>query len=258
MVASSTTAELDRLLSLADWTSPEAFLATDAPGLAPLWRTLLTTDGSTTLFLQAYCRTPITLEQIDQQPALLPPLTGWIDAHGLDRGQRPGEQSAGCGEREVETRGVGASPTETQRVSGISSPHGPSHNLLAIRAPAIDLAPGRPVVQRRVWLTDGRRRLALGYALILRERLSPALQERLAAGTHPIGLLAEELKLPSVRDRLQVGRLTDRDFARQFGAPHDSTTDTLWCRRYRLHIPDAMTAAILEIFSPSLEQYQAA
>lgn len=191
MVASSTTAELDRLLSLVAWTSPDVFLAADAPRLAPLWRTLLTTDGSTTLFLQALCRTPITLEQIDQQPALLPPLSGWLD-----------------------------------------------------------LAPGRPVVQRRVWLTDGRRRLALGYALILRERLSPALQERLAAGTHPIGLLAEELGLPSVRDRLQVGRLTDSALARQFG----STDDTLWCRRYRLHIPDAMTAAILEIFSPSLDQ----
>jgi chorismate-pyruvate lyase len=195
MVASSTTAELDRLLSLADWTSPEAFLAADAPRLAPLWRALLTTDGSTTLFLQALCRTPITLEQIDQQPALLPPLTGWLE-----------------------------------------------------------IAPGRPVVQRRVWLTDGRRRLALGYALILREQLNPALRERLAAGTHPIGLLAEELNLPSVRDRLQVGRLTDPELTRQFG----STSNTLWCRRYRLHIPDAMTAAILEIFSPSLEQYQTA
>ena len=242
MVASSTTAELDRLLSLADWTSPEAFLAADAPRLAPLWRTLLTTDGSTTLFLQAFCRTPITLEQIDQQPALLPPLTGWIDAHGLDQGQRPSEQ---C-EREGEA--------PKRQTDGTSVPGWEG----ATRAPAIDLATGRPVVQRRVWLTGGGRRLALGYALILRERLSPALQERLAAGTHPIGLLAEELKLPSVRDRLQVGRLTDRDLARQFGAPHDPTTDALWCRRYRLHIPDAMTAAILEIFSPSLEQYQTA
>ncbi|HUJ79595.1 MAG TPA: chorismate pyruvate-lyase family protein [Nitrospiria bacterium] len=194
MVASSTTAELDRLLSLAAWTSPEAFLAADAPRLAPLWRTLLTTDGSTTLFLQALCRAPITLEQIDQQPARLPPLTGWLE-----------------------------------------------------------LAPGRPVVQRRVWLTGGGRRLALGYALILRERLSPAVQKRLAEGTHPIGLLAEELELPSVRDRLQVGRLTDPALARQFG----SSGETLWCRRYRLHIPDAMTAAILEIFSPSLDEYQA-
>jgi chorismate-pyruvate lyase len=194
MVASSTTAELDRLLSHATWTSPEAFLTADAPRLAPLWRTLLTTDGSTTLFLQALCQSPITLEQIDQQSALLPPLSGWLE-----------------------------------------------------------LAPGRPVVQRRVWLTDGRRRLALGYALILREQLSPALQERLAAGTRPIGLLAEELQLPSVRDRLQVGRLTDPALARLFG----STGPTLWCRRYRLHIPDAMTAAIFEVFSPSLDQPQA-
>jgi chorismate-pyruvate lyase len=234
MVASSTTAELDRLLSHATWTSPEAFLTADAPRLAPLWRTLLTTDGSTTLFLQALCQSPITLEQIDQQSALLPPLSGWIDAHGLDRGQRPSEP---C-EREGEAPKI--------RTDGTSVPGWEG----ATRAPVIDLAPGRPVVQRRVWLTDGRRRLALGYALILREQLSPALQERLAAGTRPIGLLAEELQLPSVRDRLQVGRLTDPALARQFG----STGQTLWCRRYRLHIPDAMTAAIFEIFSPSLDQ----
>jgi chorismate-pyruvate lyase len=244
MVASSTTAELDRLLSHATWTSPEAFLTADAPRLAPLWRTLLTTDGSTTLFLQALCQSPITLEQIDQRSALLPPLSGWIDAHELDRGQRPQPcLPAGREQRERE----GEAPKK--RTDGTSVPGWEG----ATRAPAIDLAPGRPVVQRRVWLTDGRRRLALGYALILREQLNPTLQERLAAGTSPIGLLAEELQLPSVRDRLQVGRLTDPALARQFG----STGQTLWCRRYRLHIPDAMTAAIFEIFSPSLDQLHA-
>lgn len=191
MVASSTTAELDRLLSLVAWTSPEAFLAGDAPLLAPLWRTLLTTDGSTTLFLQALCRTSITLELIDQQTAPLPPtLTGLID-----------------------------------------------------------VSPGRPVLQRRVWLTDGRQRLALGYALISLEELSPTLQEQLARGALPIGLLADELKLPSLRDQLQVGRVTDPALARQFHA----ATDQLWCRRYRLRIPGAMTAVIIEIFSPSLD-----
>jgi hypothetical protein len=46
-----------------------------------------------------------------------------------------------------------------------------------------------------------------------------------------------------------VGRLTNPALARQFG----SHLDTLWCRRYRLHIPDAMTAAIIEIFSPLLD-----
>ncbi len=191
MVASSTTAELDRLLSVISWTSPEAFLAADAPMLAPLWRTLLTTDGSTTLFLQALCRTPITLELIEQQTAPLPPaLTGLID-----------------------------------------------------------VTPDGRALQRSVWLTDGRRRLALGYALISLEELSPTLQEQLAKGTLPIGLLADELKLPSLRDQLQVGRLTDPALAKQFG----SNLDTLWCRRYRLRIPGAMTAVIIEVFSPSLD-----
>jgi len=191
MVASSTIAELDRLLSLVTWTSPEAFLAADAPLLAPVWRTLLTTDGSTTLFLQALCGAPISLELIDQQTAPLPPMvTAWLQHQ-----------------------------------------------------------PDRPVLQRRVWLTDGRHRLAIGYTFIMSERFSPALQKRLASGTLPIGLLADELKLPSVRDCLQVGRLADPALARQFGAAENQ----LWCRRYRLHIPDVMTAAIIEIFSPSLD-----
>jgi len=198
MVASSTTAELDRLLSLVQWTSPEAFLSDgSAPRPAPLWRTLLTTDGSTTLFLQALRRSPITLQLIDQWTAPPPPpVTDWLKT--LDA-------------------------------------------LLTDRE-------GR-VLQRSAWLTDGRDRLALGYALIAPERLDPTLQERLAEGTHPIGLLADELGLPSLRDHLEVGRVSDPSLARQFG----TGDTTLWCRRYRLQIPEMMTAAIIEIFSPSLD-----
>jgi chorismate-pyruvate lyase len=182
---------IDHILSSVTWLSPDEFLCGTARSLAPVWRALLTTDGSTTLFLQALCRTPITLEMIDQQTTPLPPtLTDWLeDQHG------------------------------------------------------------RPMQQRRVWLTDGRDRLALGYTLIAPEHLNPTFQARLAAGALPIGLLADELGLPSLRDRLQVGRYTDPSLARQFG----TADGTFWCRRYRLQIPDTMTAAIAEIFSPSLD-----
>jgi chorismate-pyruvate lyase len=198
MVASSTTAEWDRLLSLARWTSPEAFLSDDSASRpAPLWRTLLTTDGSTTLFLQALRRSPITLQVIDQWTAPPPPpVTDWLTA-------------------------IAVRLTDRQE----------------------------QVLQRSAWLTDGRDRLALGYALISLEHLNPTLRERLAAGALPIGLLADELGLPSLRDHLQVGRVGDPRVASLFGA----TADMLWCRRYRLRIPDAMTAAIIEIFSPSLD-----
>jgi chorismate-pyruvate lyase len=198
MVASSTTAELDRLLSLARWMSPEELLSGGStPRPAPLWRTLLTTDGSTTLFLQALRRAPITLQLIDQWTAPPPsPVTDWLKAIEVRLMDREGR-----------------------------------------------------VLQRSAWLTDGRNRLALGYALIAPERLNPALQERLAAGTLPIGLLADELGLPSLRDHLEVGRVADAALAKQFG----SHPDTFWCRRYRLRIPDMMTAAIIEIFSPSLD-----
>jgi chorismate-pyruvate lyase len=194
MAPSSTVPPVERILSSVKWLAPEEFLAGGGGPLpALLWRTLLLTDGSTTLFLQALCRKPILLEMIDQRTAPLPaPLTGWLT-----------------------------------------------------------ITPSQPVLQRRVWLTDGDRRLALGYALISMERLSPTLQERLDAGTLPIGLLAGELGLPSIRDRLQVGRLADPALARQFGQ-FESTAETLWCRRYGLAIPNELTAVILEIFSPAL------
>jgi chorismate-pyruvate lyase len=190
-VPSSSVPPIDHLLSSVKWLNPEEFLSGGGGVPAPLWRALLLTDGSTTLFLQALCRTPIALEMIDQRTAPLPPpLTGLLE-----------------------------------------------------------IEPSRPVLQRRVWLTDGRRRLALGYALISLDQLSPALREQLAAGTRPIGLLADEAGRPSLRDQLQVGSLTDAGLARQFGV----TAGTLWCRRYRLRIPGAMTAAIIEIFSPALD-----
>jgi len=191
---SSSVPPIDRLVSSVKWMNPEEFLSGGGELPAPLWRALLLTDGSTTLFLQALCRTPVTLEMIDQHTAPLPPsLTGWLDG-----------------------------------------------------------AANQPVLQRRVWLTDGRNRLALGYALISLERLSPALRDQLAEGTRPIGLLADEVGRPSLRDRLQVGRLTDRGLARRFG-PVGADTDTFWCRRYCLRIPNAMTAVIIEILSPMLD-----
>jgi chorismate-pyruvate lyase len=190
-VPSSSVPPIDRLLSSVKWLNPEEFLSGGGGVPAPLWRALLLTDGSTTLFLQALCRTTITLEMIDQRTAPLPPsVTGWLED-----------------------------------------------------------APNQPVLHRRVWLTDGRRRLALGYALISLEQLSPALREQLAAGTRPIGLLADEAGRPSLRDQLQVGTLTDPALAKEFG----SNLNTLWCRRYRLRIPNTMSAAIIEIFSPELD-----
>jgi hypothetical protein len=84
--------------------------------------------------------------------------------------------------------------------------------------------------------------------------LSPALREHLAAGRRPIGLLADEGGRPSLRDRLQVGCLSDPALAGQFGP----TAGSLWCRRYRLTIPDALAAVILEVFSPSLEPHSSA
>jgi chorismate-pyruvate lyase len=182
---------VERVLSSVKWLTPEEFLAGGGgPPPAPLWRALLLTDGSTTLFLQALSRKPIGLEMIDQRTAPLPSsLTGWLET-----------------------------------------------------------PPGRPVLQRRVWLTDGAVRLALGYALISLEQLSPSLQGRLDGGTLPIGLLAGELGLPSVRDRLQVGRLADPTLAN----PFDRHAGDLWCRRYSLSIPGELTAVIVEVFSPVL------
>ncbi|MEW6324725.1 MAG: chorismate pyruvate-lyase family protein [Nitrospirota bacterium] len=108
-------------------------------------------------------------------------------------------------------------------------------------------------LQRSVWLTDGARRLALGRSLIALHRLEPALHRQLIAETQPIGLLANELGLPSQRDRLQIGSVADADLAKQFGASSAFAAEPLWCRRYRLRIPGALTAAIIEVFPPDLE-----
>jgi chorismate-pyruvate lyase len=186
---------LDQILSSVKWLSVEEFLADRPAPPSSLWRTLLTTDGSTTTFLSALCRRRISLDVVSQQPVSLP---------------RP-------------------------------------------LADGLGVAPGDRCLQRCVWLKDGNRPLALGYSLIALDGLSPELHDRLARQDSPIGWLAGELGLPSLRDRLQIGRLANPQLARQFSGP----ATELWSRRYRLRIPDQLTAVIIEVFSPHLESLHA-
>jgi len=193
--AASPTAGLDDRLPC-DWQSVEEFLASPPDDLSPLWRTLLTSDGSTTNFLRGLRGRPITLDVAAQQTAPLAPAMAAAFGKWLD-------------------------------------------------------APAGNVLQRSVWLTDGRARLVLGHSLLAVDHLDPALHRRLLTDTQPIGLLAGELGLPSLRDRLQIGRLDDPALARQFGTTA-RVAAPLWCRRYRLTIPHTLLAMIFEVFSPAL------
>ena len=193
---------LEQLLESVKWLETQEFLHGQlARQLPQLWRVLLTTDGSTTTFLQACSTHPIAVEVAEQHTAPLPAtLSGWFDT-----------------------------------------------------------APKEPFLWRRVWLKDGDRRVVLGYSLIARNCLSEEVRQLLHRQEQPLGLLAGELGLPSLRDQLQIGQFEDPALSDEFqdapsaaGKGHGSTP--LWCRRYRLIIPNQLTSVIVEVFSPTLER----
>ncbi len=106
-----------------------------------------------------------------------------------------------------------------------------------------------PAITRHVWLTHDGRRLVYAFSVLPIASLSPSLAEGIRRGVEPLGRLLDACGRPAVRDGLRIGRIRNAGLSDALGAPSSAP---LWCRRYRLAVEQALTASIVEVFSPRL------
>ena len=109
---------------------------------------------------------------------------------------------------------------------------------------------GDPAIFRDVWMgwergaSSGRDVYA--RSVILGSPLSPWIAQELRKGKRPVGVLLEDLGLPVLRDRIQIGRLRSAALAAGIGSPET----VFWARVYRLSSGSEFRAAVLEILLP--------
>lgn len=111
---------------------------------------------------------------------------------------------------------------------------------------------GTKALIRDVWLTARDRKLVLASSVILTEGLSRPLVQALHESQKPLGPLLNESGQPVIRDRLQIGRITDPADLETLGLGNLSVTGATWTRRYRISLGGKLTAFIRELFSPEL------
>lgn len=103
------------------------------------------------------------------------------------------------------------------------------------------------MISREVWLRAGRQRLLFASTLLAFKDRENRLKERLN-GREPLGAIIEASRLPSMKDKMVIGRLIFPEVAQGFGL---AAAAELWARHYRLCISDVVRASVLEIFSPA-------
>ena len=111
---------------------------------------------------------------------------------------------------------------------------------------------GTKALIRDVWLTARDRKLVLASSVVLTEGLSRALFQALHESQKPLGPLLNESGQPVLRDRLQIGRITDPTGLETLGLGDLSVAGSIWTRRYRISLGGKPTAFIHELFSPEL------
>lgn len=105
----------------------------------------------------------------------------------------------------------------------------------------------RETIYRKVWLKIHDRKILYASTILVLQNPETRLS-RLLAEEKPLGILIDELQMPSLKDKLVVGRLINPKISIGFGLPPDTE---LWARHYRMVIQDNGCASVLEIFSPS-------
>lgn len=113
----------------------------------------------------------------------------------------------------------------------------------------LGVPPQQPAVARQVWLTHEGCKLLYAFSLLPLATLSPDLAEGIRRQAQPLGRLLDASGRAAIREGLRIGRVSDPALAVALGA---SPSERLWCRTYRLMAEGALSASILEIFSPSL------
>ena len=123
----------------------------------------------------------------------------------------------------------------------------------------------KEVISRKAWLKKDRQRLLYASTILyasstpaIQSAVQPAVQSVVQSnegllgaildGKKPLGTLIDEQRLPSFKDKVQIGPLLYPEIAQALGL---APATELWGRHYRLVIPGHVRASVLEIFSPA-------
>ena len=118
----------------------------------------------------------------------------------------------------------------------------------------LSVEPGTKALIRDVWLWARDQKLVHASSVILTEGLSRSIVQALLENQKPLGPLLNDSGLPIIRDRLQIGRITDPAVIETLGLGKRSATGQVWKRRYRISLGGKLTAFIRETFSPHLHK----
>lgn len=129
----------------------------------------------------------------------------------------------------------------------------------------LEIPQGEKGVERKIWLTDGAplppldppekqvftrgEKKLYAVSTFPISGLKPDFYHDMKLGRTPLGLMIQERRLSTRRDRLEIGHRPFPEIAKELGFPKDQL---FWARRYRLTISEQVSGAIFEIFSPHL------
>ena len=106
-------------------------------------------------------------------------------------------------------------------------------SLDPLTAEFLKVEPGATALARDAWLMANGRRLVYASSIIRLEGLSRPLLQAVSDRQKPLGLLFQEAGQPVVRDRLQIGWVSDPSIQKVSGQTEGKP---FWLRRYRLSL----------------------
>ena len=112
----------------------------------------------------------------------------------------------------------------------------------------LEISDPQKVISRKVWLKKAHQRLLYASTILAFSQRDQKILKEILLKEKPLGLLLEEYHLPSLKDKLTIGRLVHPGIAEGLGL---AAATELWARHYRLTIQDRIRASVLEVFSPA-------
>jgi chorismate-pyruvate lyase len=111
----------------------------------------------------------------------------------------------------------------------------------------LEMNESEQAISRKIWLHESKRRMIYASTILAFSQSHSLLLEQIQETAKPLGLLLEEHQLPSIKDKLTIGRLVHPEIAAGLGL---TPTTELWARHYRLMVHEFLRASVLEVFSP--------